>query len=446
MSKLTAIGVRSIKEAGRFADGNGLYLQVAPGGSKQWLLRYKVSGRERQMGLGPAGEPPGRIPLSEARRLAAEAKGMLRESIDPIDARRATKKQVQADRLRAELHTFRATAQAYIAAREKEWRNEKHRAQWSSTLKAYAFPIIGSMPVSAVDTQAILQVLTPIWDAKPETASRLRGRLESILDYARSRDLRNGENPARWRGHLAHTLPKPGKLRRVRHHAALPWKHVAAFMAALRTQPGMSARALEFAILTAARSGEALGARWQEIDLEAAAWTIPAERMKAGREHRVPLSGAVLDLLKTLQQLSRGPMSPVFPGRLPSAPLSGMALEMLIRRMNSDSGLSMQPTEPKRQPDSMSPRWSDRNDRAITPHGFRSTFRDWIGEASSFPTDLAEAALAHTVRDKTVAAYARGDLFEKRRTLMTAWALFCRQEARPHESIRDGEVSEQPNG
>ena len=376
------------------------------------------------MGLGPVGEPPGRIPLAEARRLAAEAKGLLRNGIDPIDARRATEKKIEADRLRAELHTFQATAKAYVAAREKEWRNEKHRAQWSSTLEVYAFPMIGSIAVSAIDTQAVLQVLTPIWETKPETASRLRGRLESILDYARSRELRSGENPARWRGHLAYSLPKPGKIRRIRHHAALPWKHVAAFVAALRQQPGMSARALEFTIITASRSGETLGARWQEIDLEGAVWTIPAERMKAGREHRVPLSAAALQLLGALQELSRGPASPVFPGRVPTSPMSGMAMEMLIRRMNSDPKLVGQTVETKLGLEAVHPRWCDRDSRAVTPHGFRSTFRDWVGEATSYSTDLAEAALAHTVRDKTVAAYARGDLFEKRRTLMNAWALF----------------------
>lgn len=380
------------------------------------------------MGLGPVGEPPGRIPLAEARRLAAEAKGLLRNSVDPIDARRATEKKIEADRLRAELHTFRATATAYVAAREKEWRNEKHRAQWSSTLETYAFPVIGSMAVSAVDTQAVLQVLAPIWETKPETASRLRGRLESILDYARSRDLRSGENPARWRGHLAYSLPKPGKIRRIRHHAALPWRHVAVFMAALRQQPGISARALEFTILTASRSGETLGARWQEIDLEGAVWIIPAERMKAGREHRVPLSAAALQLLGALQELSRGPASPVFPGRVPTTPMSGMAMEMLIRRMNSSSRLVGRPLDTARKPEVVRPQWADRDSRAVTPHGFRSTFRDWVGEASSYSTDLAEAALAHTVRDKTVAAYARGDLFEKRRTLMNAWALFCEQD------------------
>lgn len=290
MAKLTVASMRALKVPGRYPDGSGLYLQVAAGGSKQWLLRYKVQGRERQMGLGPAGEPPGRMPLAEARQRAAEAKAILRDGNDPIEMRRATKREREAAQRRAETNTFQAAAEACLAAREGEWRNDKHRAQWRSTLVTYAFPIIGQIPISEVDTEAVLCVLEPIWHAKPETASRLRGRIENVLDYARARGLREGENPARWRGHLAHSLAKPGKLRRVQHHAALPWQQMGAFMAKLRARPAMAARALEFAILTAARSGEVLGARWREVDLDSGTWTVAAERTKAGREHRVPIT------------------------------------------------------------------------------------------------------------------------------------------------------------
>lgn len=430
MAKLTVKAVTAMNKPGRYPDGDGLYLQVAPGGSKQWLFRYKVQGRERQMGLGPVGEPPDRVPLAEARKRAADARAKLRERQDPIEARRAAERGREADRRRAAVNTFRIAAEAYIAAREGEWRNDKHRYQWRRTLETCAYPVIGDMAVADVDTTAVLSVLDTIWLTKPETASRLRGRIEAVLDYARARGLREGANPAAWRGHLAHMLARPSKLHRVRHHAALPWKRMGAFMAELRARSALAARALEFAILTAARSGEVLGARWREIDLDAGVWTVPAERMKAGREHRVPLTGAALAVLRALHPLSRGPNSPIFPGQCPRAPLSGMALEMLVRRMNRDEARSM--TDKKHCSEGEAagkpPRWCDRDGRAITPHGFRSTFRDWVGESSRFPPDLAEAALAHTVRDKTVAAYARGDLFEKRRRLMEAWVEWC---ARP---------------
>lgn len=431
MGKLTAVGVKALREPGRYSDGDGLYLQVARGKSRQWIMRYKVQGKSREMGLGPVGDAPDRVPLAEARRRAAEARALLRDGKDPIEARRAAERDAERERAKAAANTFETTALAYVAAREGEWRNAKHKAQWTSTLTTYAFPKIGDRPVSDVDTEAVLEVLQPVWAAKPETASRLRGRIESVLDYAKTRGLRTGENPARWRGHLAHSLAKPSRLRRKRHHPALPWHQVGAFVAELRAVPDVSARALEFLILTAARTGEALGARWREIDLDAAVWTVPGERMKAGREHRVPLSAPALAVLRTMQPLSRGLGSPVFPGRrfeppAPGAsgpaihqPQSNMALEMLLRRMNQP-GKDEVPAA-----DGAPPLWSDRNGEAITAHGFRSSFRDWVGEASTHSTDLAEAALAHVIRDKTVAAYARGDLFAKRARLMADWADAC---------------------
>lgn len=287
----------------------------------------------------------------------------------------------------------------YIAANEAGWRNAKHRAQWVATLEAYAYPHMGDLPAGAVETAHVMAALEPIWREKPETASRLRGRIEAVLDYAKARGWREGENPARWRGHVANMLPARGKVAKVKHHAALPWREIGGFMATLRAGSGLAARALELAILTAARSGEVLNARWSEIDLEEAVWTVPAERMKAGREHRVPLSAPAVALLRELLPLrdaERGDW--VFPGARPGRPLSNMALEMLLRRMK-------------------------RSD--LTAHGFRSTFRDWCAEQTAFDRDTAEMALAHVVRDKVEAAYRRGDVFEKRRRLMDEWAAFC---------------------
>ena len=300
-----------------------------------------------------------------------------------------------------------------LDAREQGWRNPKHRQQWRNTLATYAYPIIGHMPVRDVGTVEVLLVLKPIWIRTPETASRLRGRIERILAYARALGLREGENPATWRGHLAEALPPPRRIegKAPRHHAALPWQQVPAFMAQLATIEAMSAWALAFAILTAGRTGEVIGARWAELDMDEAIWTVPAERMKAKREHRVPLSKAALDVLRAVQALARGGESFVFPGARAGKPLSSMSMLMLLRRMN--------PAEV--------PAWVDgRTGVAITAHGFRSSFRDWCGEASNHGTDLAEAVLAHVVRDKTEAAYARGDLFIKRAALMADWADFCR--------------------
>jgi integrase len=309
--------------------------------------------------------------------------------------------------------TFRAVTNAYLAAHEAGWRNPKHRAQWRATLKTYVFPHFGELPVADVNTGHVMAALEPIWREKAETASRLRGRIEAVLDYAAARGWRTGENPARWRGHIANLLPRRSKIARVEHHAALPWQDISAFLIDLRSRDGLGARALEFAILTAARTGEVLGARWSEINLDEAVWTVPAKRMKAGQEHRVPLSDAALAIVRALLPLRPADDAEgkafVFPGARRSRPLSGMAMLMLLRRMGRAD---------------------------LTAHGFRSTFRDWAAECTGYAREVAEAALAHTLRDKVEAAYRRGDLFEKRRRLMDDWAAFC---ARP--AIEAGSVT-----
>jgi integrase len=296
--------------------------------------------------------------------------------------------------------TFRSVANDYIKAHAPAWRNPKHRAQWRSTLDTYVHPVIGDMPVTDVATAHVMAVLGPIWTIKPETATRVRGRIEAVLDYAKASEWRGGENPARWRGHLDNLLPARRKVRAVKHHAALPWTEAGTFLAELRQQAGMGAKALEFAVLTAARSGEVLGARWKEIDLLAGVWTVPAARMKAGVEHRVPLSAPALALLGEVAKLrlSDSAEAFVFPSPVPTRPLSNMAMTMVLRRMHRSH---------------------------LTVHGFRSCFRDWTAETTGFPREVAEAALAHTLEDKVEAAYRRGDLFDKRRALMNAWGSFC---------------------
>ncbi len=386
----------------RLADGDGLYLQVTSGGAKSWLFRFMLAGRERVMGLGPVDGAS----LADARQAASAARALLRQGTDPIEHRVAARKAAAAATAKAAANTFRSVAEDYLAAHSAAWRNAKHRAQWGSTLATYAYPVMGSIPVAAVDTDAVLRAVSPFWTAKPETASRVRGRIEAVLDYAIARGLRDGVNPARWRGHMAKLLPSVKKVRRVRHHPALPWKAVGAFMAALRAREGTSARALEFAILTAARSGEVLGATWHEIDLAAGMWAIPAARMKAGREHRVPLSAPAMALLGVLRPLAADDAAHVFPGLKRGKGLSVMALDMTLRRMNNPV------------------RWVDRHKDLITPHGFRSTFRDWAGEATPHLRETAEAALAHVVGG-VEGAYARGDLLTKRKVLMDDWAAHC---------------------
>ncbi len=391
MPKLTALGVKRLQTPGRYGDGGGLWLQVRDAERRSWLFRYTLHGKAREMGLGASAD----MPLAEARDAATAARKLVRDGVDPIDHRNAVR---AAARSEAGAHTFRQAADRYIASHEAGWRNAKHAQQWRASLANYAHPGIGDQRVSTIDTAAILRVLEPIWRTKPETASRVRGRVQSILDYATAQGWRVGDNPARWRGHLSELLPPPRKLARVEHFAALPWAEAAAFMAELQTKSGTAALALRFVILTACRTGEAIGARWREIDTAAAVWTVPAERMKAGTEHRFPLSGPALAVLAEMAPLRTAPESFVFPGGAKGKHLSNMALTALLRRM-------------------------ERGD--LTVHGFRSTFRDWASEETSYSREVAEMALAHSLKDRTEAAYRRGDLFAKRAAMMADWASFC---------------------
>ena len=420
MGKLTAVAVRAARHDPakgarpvRFGDGEGLYLQVAPGDTKSWLLRYTLRGRAREMGLGPVGEPPEKVSLAKARILAAQARALLREGKDPLavrDAARAAALQSEAD---AAVQTFKVAAEALVASKRPGWRNAKHGDQWLSSLKAYAFPLIGDMPVSRIGTDDVLRVLRPIWERVPETASRVRQRIEAVLDAAKVKGWRTGENPARWKGHLAGELPSPRKVKRPQHRPALPWQQAGAFMEALSEHDGNAALALRFAILTAARTGEVRGMRWKEVDLENAVWTVPGTRMKAGTTHRVPLSPAALAVLEAVRPLSTGAGGLAFPGGRRDRPLSDMAISEIVRCMNGNM-----------IKDEL-PRWRDHEGRAVVPHGFRSTFRDWAGETRPEGREVVERALAHAIRDKAEAAYARSDLLEKRRVLMDAWAEHC---------------------
>lgn len=366
--------------AGRHGDGRGLFLYVKPSGARSWVLRYQVHGRRRDLGLGPYPD----VSLAMARTRAGEARRLIAEGVDPI-----TKKQ------QAKPKTFREAALELIESKRPGWKNAKHSAQWTATLDAYVFPKIGAVQVAKIETADLISTLTPIWAKKPETANRVRQRIEAVIDYASALGIRSGDNPARWRGHLDHLLPKPKKVRAVQHHPALPHAEIAHFMADLAKRDGVAARALAFTILTAARSGETRGMTWGEVDLDAKIWTIPAERMKAAKEHRVPLTDAALAVLGRRAE-GTPDYALIFGSEAkPGKPISDMSMTAVLRRM-------------------------ERAD--ITVHGFRSTFRDWAGEATGFPREVIEAALAHGIKDKAEAAYARSDLFDKRRTLMEAWA------------------------
>ena len=374
-----ALSARKVETAkpGRYTDGRGLMLVVKVSGARSWVLRYQVDGRRRDMGLGAWPE----ISLALARERALEARRAIAQGRDPLAEKRKIKTLL-----------FRDAAESLINSKRSGWRNGKHAAQWGSTLDRYAYPEVGNIDVRAITTDHVLAVLTPIWTAKPETANRVRQRIEAVLDYASAIGAREGENPARWRGHLDHLLAQPSKIRAVAHYPALDWRQMPGFMVELTAREGVGARALAFAILTASRSGEVRGATWSEIDTPARVWTVPASRMKAAKEHRVPLSEAALAQLG-----ERGaPGDLVFPSATGRAKaMSDMTLAAVLKRLGRQD---------------------------ITVHGFRSSFRDWAGEATNFPREVVEGALAHRLKDKAEAAYARGDLFQKRRELMRAWA------------------------
>jgi integrase len=388
LNRLSPLKVQKVRRKGLHADGGGLYLRVSESGTKAWMFRFGLNGKLRDMGLGPIHT----ISLPRARELARECRELRLQGIDPITHRRASLAARRASDAKAT--TFRQCADAFIASHESGWRNASHRSQWVNTLAQHVHPTLGDLSVSDIDTALIMKTIEPIWKTIPETASRVRGRIEAVLDWAKVSGYRTGENPARWRGHLDHLLPARAKVARVKHHAALPYTEIGPFMAKLRQDGSAGARALEFTILSAARTGEALGATWDEIDLAAKIWTLPAERMKGGREHRIPLSDTALALLKRMQGIRTNDF--IFPGR--RGRLTPKTMQLVLRRMGRGG---------------------------LTVHGFRSSFRDWAGEQTDFPREVCEQALAHSVGDAVEKAYRRGDLFDKRRKLMDAWAAFC---------------------
>lgn len=391
MTKLTALAVKAMTTAGLHGDGNGLYLQVTPPTGKSWVFRFKLGGKSRQMGLGSVND----VTLANARDLAADYRRMARKGVDPILHRQVEKAKAIAD---AHLNSFKEVAEAYIKEHGEGWRNAKHAQQWKNTLRDYAYPVIGALPVAMIETAHISKILEPIWREKTETASRVRQRIELVLDYAIAKRWRAGPNPALWRGNLKPMFVRKDKIRVVKHHAALDWRQMHGFMAQLEQAEGTSALALRFLVLCANRTGEVTGARWSEIDLDNAVWTIAPERMKAKKEHRIPLTADALAILNQAANLRRTNTGDgyVFPGERGGA-LSNMAMQMTLRRL----------------------RRSD-----ITVHGMRSAFKDWCAETGK-PNDLSEAALAHTLGNKVQAAYQRGDLLDRRRRLMEQWATFC---------------------
>jgi integrase len=398
--KLTVAEAQAFQGPGKLGDGDGLWL-IARSGRRAWHFHYMRAGKAREMSLGNADL----ITLAEARNLHREARLLLARGIDPLEQRR---EQAEAEATgNVPAHTFTEAAAAFIAAHAAGWRNAKHAQQWRNTLATYAEPIIGTMVLGAIDTNDVLRILMPLWAIKPETASRVRSRIENVLDYAKARGWRDGPNPALWRGNLQLLLPAKGKVRKVEHHAALDWREAPDFWRKLAERDGMGVRALRFAILTAVRSGEVRGATWSEIDLDAAIWTIPAARMKAERAHRVPLAGPAVSILRPLAEAKDG-SGLVFFGLKRNTPLSDMTLTAVLRRMG-------------------------RGD--LTAHGFRSTFRDWAAETTAHPNHVVELALAHAIGDKVEAAYRRGDLFEKRAALMADWGAFL---ARPAGKVLHG--------
>ncbi len=390
---LSAAFVKTTSKVGKYSDGGNLYLQVSESKSrdtsvavtKSWIFRYARFGKDTWLGLGPFPD----VSLKDAREFARDERAKLRAGIDPLTDKRARRRSVRFGE--ANMKTFAECAAAYIESHKAEWTNPKHTEQWRYTLDNIAGPVFGHLPVSEIDTALVMRCLEPIWQTKTETANRLRGRIESVLSWATVHGYRQGENPARWRGHLKELLAAPSKIAKVVHHPALPYAEIGAFMGELRKEKGIAARALEFTILTAARTIEAVGARASEFDRET--WTVPAARMKARREHRVPLSSPVMNLVRDMPSTDY-----VFPNQKPYKHLPNEAMRAVLQRMGH---------------------------KGITVHGFRSAFRDWCAEMTAYPSEVAEMALAHSLQDKTEAAYRRGDLFEKRRKLMNEWARYC---------------------
>lgn len=383
--------VNKVKEKGLYPDGGNLYLQVGSTGAKSWLFRYMINGKAKAMGLGALHA----VSLADAREKAADCRRLISSGIDPILARKGEQEKVRIATARG--MTFEQCAIAYIEAHKASWKNEKHIWQWENTLERFAYPVFGKLPVQDIDIALVMKALEPIWKTKTETATRVRGRIESILDWATVRGYRVGDNPARWRGRLQSLLPARSKIQKVEHHPALPYADISEFMEQLKAQEGLAAQALELLILTATRTSETIHACWDEFDLKEKLWVIPAERIKTAKEHRVPLSDPAVKILKKLHETKMGDY--VFPSKR-GKPLSNMAMLVLLRRMEKDD---------------------------ITVHGFRSTFRDWCAEQTNYPREVAEAALSHAIGNQVEAAYRRGDLFEKRKQLMGAWAKYCYQ-------------------
>jgi integrase len=398
-NRLSALTIKKDLPPGLYADGGGLYMQVSPQATKAWIFRFTRAGRPRKMGLGPVSVKPDdkRITLADARQKAAAARSLLIDGIDPIAARDA--RRAQAALADAQAVTFQHCADEYLRDNETSWKNAVHRRQWGSTLKTYVHPVIGHLPVAGVDTGLVLKILRPIWNTKPETANRVRGRIETILDWAKTHSYRQGDNPARWKGHLDNVLPKRSKVKRVRHHPALPYVDVPEFVAELRDIEGVSAQALQFTILTAGRTGAVIGALRTEIDFDTKIWTVPPERagtkIDGDESRRIPLCDRAIEILKALPSEDGNPH--IFIGIKPGSHLSNMAMLELMREMRP----------------------------GYVPHGFRSSFKDWCSETTNYPNEVSEAALWHVVADKVEAAYRRGDLFEKRRQLMSDWAAYC---------------------
>jgi integrase len=398
-NRLSALTIKKDLPPGLYADGGGLYMQVSQQATKAWIFRFTRAGVPRKMGLGPVSVKPDdkRITLADARQKAAAARSLLIDGVDPIAARDA--RRAQATLADAQAVTFKHCADEYLKDNEGSWKNKVHRKQWASTLKTYVHPVIGALPVAGVDTGLVLKILRPIWNVKPETANRVRGRIETILDWAKTHTYRQGDNPARWKGHLDNVLPKRSKVKRIRHHPALPYADLPELVADLRDIEGITARSLEFTILTAGRTGAVIGALLSEVDLDAKIWTVPHDRagtkIDGDEPRRIPLSDRAIEILKELPRQDGNPH--LFIGAKRGKALSNMAMLEMMRDLRP----------------------------GYVPHGFRSTFKDWCSETTHYPNEVSEAALWHVVADKVEAAYRRGDLFEKRRALMRDWATFC---------------------